>query len=127
MWKYSLGWLCLVFMAIANGLFREKFFANRLKELQAHQASTATLIILFGVFIWILFRIWKPVSAQQTIKIGLLWLVLTIAFEFLFGHYVAGHSWGRLFNDYDIFAGRLWILVLIWVSLAPYLFYRLQK
>jgi hypothetical protein len=59
--------------------------------------------------------------------IGLTWLALTVAFEFLFGHYVAGHSWRALLNDYDLLAGRLWVLVLAWLALAPYLFYRLQR
>jgi len=127
MWKYLLAWVPLIFIAIANGLFRENFFANRLKELHAHQASTVTLLILFGIYMWIVFRIWKPGSAQQAFSIGLIWLVLTVAFEFLFGHFVAGHSWSRLLNDYNLFAGRVWILILIWVAVGPYFFYQLQK
>lgn len=127
MWRYLIAWVPMVFIAIANGLFREKFFANRLKELHAHQASTATLMILFGIYTWVVLRIWKPESARQAIIIGLIWFVLTVAFEFSFGHYVAGHSWSRLFNDYNLFAGRLWILILIWVAIAPYVFYQLQK
>ena len=54
-------------------------------------------------------------------------LGLTIAFEFLFGHYIAGHAWSKLFQDYNILAGRVWAVVLLWVALAPWLFYRLQK
>ena len=127
MWKYIIAWVPLIFIAIANGLFREKFFANRLKELHAHQASTVTLMLLFGIYMWIMFRIWKPESAQQTLYIGLTWLILTVTFEFLFGHFVAGHSWSRLFNDYNIFEGRIWILIPIWVAIAPYLLYQLQK
>lgn len=117
----------MVFLAIANGLLREKYFVNRLKELQAHQASTVTLIILFGIYMWIILGIWRPESVQHAISIGLIWLVLTVAFEFLFGHFVARHSWSRLFKDYNIFAGRVWILILIWVTIAPSIFYQLQK
>jgi len=127
MWRYLFAWVPMVFIAIANGLFREKFFASRLKELHAHQASTATLIILFGIYTWIVIRIWQPESARQAVIIGIIWLILTVAFEFLFGHYVAGHSWSRLFNDYNLFAGRLWILILIWVAIAPYVIYQLQN
>ena len=127
MWKYLVAWVPMIFIAIANGLFREKYLANRLKELHAHQASTASLLLLFGVYIWIVFRIWKPESQQQALNIGLIWLGLTVTFEFLFGHFVAGHSWSRLFNDYNIFEGRVWILVLVWVAVAPYLIYQLQN
>jgi hypothetical protein len=52
---------------------------------------------------------------------------MTLAFEFLFGHFVAGHSWARLLQDYNLLAGRVWVLLLAWVALAPYLFYRWQS
>jgi hypothetical protein len=61
---------------------------------------------------------WRPVSGRQAIAVGLIWLVMTVAFEFVFGHYVAGHSWERLLYDYDLPAGRLWSLVLAWIALA---------
>ncbi|MBT8298211.1 MAG: hypothetical protein KJO52_07740, partial [Maribacter sp.] len=98
-----------------------------LNELQAHQLSTLTMISLFGGYVWALFKIWEPESANQTMKIGILWLLFTIVFEFLFGHYIAGHSWNKLFFDYNIVKGRVWILVLIWVTIAPYLIYQLQR
>jgi hypothetical protein len=56
-----------------------------------------------------------------------MWLSLTIAFEFLFGHFVAGHLWSKLLHDYNVLAGRVWAFFLIWVTAAPYLFYRLQR
>ena len=127
MWKYLLAWIPMIFIAIANGIFRERVLTGRFKELAAHQFSTVTLAVLFGVYIWVLIRIWRPESSQQAITIGLLWLGLTIAFEFLFGHYVAGHSWSKLFNDYNILAGRIWIVILIWVAISPYIFYQIQK
>ncbi len=127
MWKYVIAWVPMIFIAIGNGIFREKFLASRLRELGAHQASTVTLVILFGIYIWILIRNWKPESTEQAITIGLLWLGLTVLFEFLFGHYVAGHSWSKLLHDYNILKGRIWIIVLIWVTIAPYIFYQLRQ
>ncbi|MCA0153153.1 hypothetical protein [Winogradskyella vincentii] len=127
MWRYIIAWFPMIIIAIANGLFREKVIRNKLNELQAHQISTATMIVLFGIYVWVLFKILNPSSEIQAIKIGLLWLVLTIIFEFTFGHYVAGHSWNRLFQDYNIFQGRVWVLVLIWITIAPYIIYQLQK
>lgn len=126
MWKYLLAWIPLVFIAIANGLLREHFIALYLKELPAHQVSTATGLILFSIYMWITLKTWTPNSALQALGVGLMWLGLTVAFEFLFGHYVVGHTWSRLLQDYNILAGRLWVLVLIWVTLAPSIFYKLQ-
>lgn len=127
MWKYILAWFPMFIIAIANGLFREKFLASRFSELQAHQLSTASMIVLFGIYVWILFRIWPPMNISQTLYIGLAWLLFTVIFEFLFGHYVAGHPWEKLLHDYNILAGRVWLLVLIWISVAPYVIYRIQQ
>jgi hypothetical protein len=107
-------------------LLRQAWYGKHLGELQAHQISTLTGVVLFGVYIEFIVRVWRPESAAQAIAVGLLWLAMTVAFEFLFGHYVAGHSWGRLLHDYNLFAGRVWLVVLVWVTVAPYLFFRLR-
>ncbi|WP_298894577.1 hypothetical protein [uncultured Psychroserpens sp.] len=127
MWKYLLAWIPMVFIAILNGLFREKVLASRFKELVAHQLSTVTLIVLFGIYVWILLRFLKLESAKEALQLGVFWLGCTVVFEFLFGHYVAGHSWSKLFNDYNILEGRVWIFVLIWTTIAPYVVYRMQN
>jgi hypothetical protein len=116
----------MVLIAIANAGLRENVFAGRMSELHAHQVSTATAVLLFGIYIWGVTRIWRPESSGQAFIVGLLWLGLTVAFEFLFGHYVIGHSWDRLFRDYNVFVGRVWIIVLIWVTSAPYVFLKLD-
>jgi len=126
MLKYFFAWLPMVAIAIANGVMRGVWYEKKLGELLAHQVSTASIIILLGVYIGSVMYFWRPESITQALAVGLLWLGLTVAFEFLFGHYVAGHSWRRLMADYNLFAGRVWILVPLWVALAPVIFYRLQ-
>ena len=63
-------------------------------------------------------------SASQAWLIGLIWLCLTIAFEFGFGHFVVAHPWNRLFADYDLLSGRVWSVFLLWILFMPRLFYR---
>lgn len=125
--KYAGCWLGLVVIAIVNGVLREKVYGQFLSELPAHQVSTAVGLLLFGGYVFILSRIWKMESSRQALAIGGVWLTLTIAFEFIFGHYVMGHPWRRLLQDYNFLKGRLWVLVLIWTALAPYTFYKLQS
>ena len=127
MLKYVLAWLPLVMIAMLNGALREGLYGKYLGELRAHQVSTVSGVLLFGVYIWALVRFRRPESSKQAITIGLIWLGLTVAFEFIFMHYVAGRSWDVLLHDYNIFAGRVWVVVLVWVTVAPYVFYRLQK
>jgi hypothetical protein len=113
----------MVVIAIANGVARQVWYGPRLSELRAHQLSTFTGLILFGLYIRISLRLFPPANASQALTIGFLWLGLTVAFEFLFGHYIAGHTWSRLFQDYNLFAGRLWVIILLWVAVAPSVFY----
>ncbi len=127
MWKYFLAWFPLVLIAIINGALRETWYGKQLSELRAHQVSTASGVLLFGLYIWILLRFWKPASTGQALTIGVMWLCLTVAFEFLFFHYVMGQPWSSIWRNYNIFAGRVWVVILMWITIAPYVFYRLQR
>src|SRR5207237_7469990 len=85
MWKYVLAWIPMVLIAIVNGAIREGWYSKYLSEMQAHQVSTATGVLLFGIYIWALMRICRPASAGHVLTIGLVWLGMTVAFEVLFG------------------------------------------
>ncbi|HEY6094586.1 MAG TPA: hypothetical protein VIU93_06495 [Gallionellaceae bacterium] len=127
MLKYILAWLPLLLIALFNGALRAVVYGRFLDELTAHQLSSLIGVVLFGFYIRAVIDYWRPESAQQALHIGLLWLAMTVAFEFLFMHYVAGHPWRALLHDYNILAGRVWLLVLAWITFAPYVFYRLQR
>ena len=68
-----------------------------------------------------------PRSAAQAVAIGIIWLSFTLCFEFLFGRYIVGHSWGRLFQDYDLLSGRVWLLLLAWLTCLPYIAYKFHE
>ena len=70
---------------------------------------------------------WAAMAVSLFNTIVLCWLGLTVLFEFVFGHYIMGNPWSWLLHDYDLSKGRVWILVLIWVTGAPYVFYRLGQ
>jgi hypothetical protein len=125
--KYILAWIPMVFIAILNGAFREIVFAKRHSELRAHQLSCLTGILLFWAYTWLISFQWPVQSINEAITVGLVWLTLTVAFEFTFGRYVARHSWTKLFQEYNILAGRLWILVLLTVTLLPTIVFSLRS
>jgi hypothetical protein len=123
---YSSAWLGLVILAILNGILRVKGYSAYMSELCAHQLSTLIGICLFAIFFWALSKIFPLASPKQAWIIGVIWLVLTISFEFLFGHFIMDHSWGKLFADYNILKGRVWMLILFWTFIGPYFFYRIS-
>jgi hypothetical protein len=116
----------MVILAILNGAIREKAYGQFMRELSAHQLSSFTGLVLFGVYIWVLTGLFRIESSRQALLIGGMWLIMTVVFEFIFGHFVMGHPLNKLFNDYNILKGRVWSLVLIWTAVAPYLFYRIR-
>jgi hypothetical protein len=122
--RYVAAWVPMLLIAIANGALRQLTFGKVMPELRAHQLSTAIGSVLVGLFIWTVVRLWPPASARQAFSIGLVWLALTVAFEFIFGHFVMHRPWNQLFHDYDPIEGRVWTLFLIWLTLAPCIFFR---
>jgi hypothetical protein len=127
MLRYLLAWFVMLLIAVANGALRDFTYGRHVSELHAHQFSTLSGIVLLGVVIRGYVHLWPPVSMRQALFIGLFWMLLTVAFEFLFFHFVAGHSWEEMLSNYDVIHGRIWILLLAWVALAPGLFYRLHQ
>ena len=125
--KYILLWFPMTLIAIFNALLRESVYGPFMSELRAHQVSTLTAIIFFGIYVWLISSRWRIESGQQALIIGLIWLGMTVSFEFLFGHYIMGHPWSRLLADYNLLAGRTWSLVLLWTLLLPYVAYWLRS
>jgi hypothetical protein len=126
MWKYLAAWFPMLILAVMNGAVREVLYKASLGDLRAHQLSTVALLILFSLYIWLVIRFWRPASSQQAFLVGLLWLVLTLIFEFGSG-LSAGRSWSALFGEYNVLAGRIWVFIPAWVAAAPCIFFRLQK
>ena len=125
--NFTIAWLGGIPIAIINAAIRNYIFQPYTGELLAHQLSSATMIIIFAVYLGLLNQRWPMKTEKQAAIIGIIWLVLTIIFEFLFGHYIMGHPWSRLLADYNIFTGRLWSFVLLWTAIGPYVIYRMAQ
>jgi hypothetical protein len=66
-------------------------------------------------------------SPGELARVSAIWLVLTVAFELLFGHYVDRKSWAELAENYAIWRGNLWPLVLASLILAPFIWGRRRR
>jgi hypothetical protein len=124
--KALIVWFVMMVLAILNGITRNSLYEPRIGEQAAHVVSSITLCVLIVALAWITNPWVAPGTTRAAFGVGLLWLSLTVAFEFLAGHYAFGHSWGKLLADYDLTRGRVWILVLVTTFLAPALAERLR-
>jgi hypothetical protein len=120
-------WFAMVVLAILNGIIRQSFLLLYTTEPVAHIISTFMFLIVQSLVIYLYVRIKHIKEMSALIKIGVFWVVLTILFEFVFGHYVMNHPWEKLLADYNIFAGRLWLLVLLNNIIAPLISGKLIK
>ena len=126
-WRYFFTWLPGIPIAIINGSIRTYIYSEYLIALKAHQLSVLSFVILFGLYVWLVFPWLRLKSRKDSFIIGANWVLFTILFEFIFGHFAMGHSWETLFHDYNLFSGRLWVLVLVWILLAPYVIFQIKK
>lgn len=126
---YSLiMWFVLAILAIINGSIREFGLKKFLGDELAHDVSIVTGIGIIFISTLIFFKLFRSMfRLKDAILIGVSWVILTVAFELVFGHYIRGISMQELLKQYDIFNGEMWILVLIAVALSPWAALRLIK
>jgi uncharacterized BrkB/YihY/UPF0761 family membrane protein len=124
----SLGiWFILTISAIIVATFRVNVLLPQFGEQTAHQIGTILFLIVQFIIIYFFIKKMKVKETKTLLGVGLFWVVITIIFEFLFGHYVMGNSWQKLFADYNLLDGRLWVLVLINNLSAPLISGKIKK
>jgi hypothetical protein len=112
-------WGGLLVLAIVNGALREATLVPAFGDGVAHAISSITLAAAILVLAWMTIGWIAPATPAAAWRVGGMWLGLTLAFEFLAGHYLFGTSWRVLLADYDLLHGRLWLVVLAATLVAP--------
>jgi hypothetical protein len=113
-------WILFVLIATINGVVRDNYYSSDFNESSKHQISSVILIFLILSVMHIFFNKMDLAYTKKDLwLIGIGWLVLTIIFEFVLGHYVIGKSTELLYADYNIFKGRFWGLVLFFMLVGP--------
>lgn len=124
--KSLLIWLAIIPLAILNGGLRDIVIAPLIGAKYALPLSGVLLCLM----IFILCYIFIPRIGKETTKgyltIGLLWITLTVLFEFGLG-LLMGNTFAELIRAYDITTGNLWLLVLLFTGLAPLLVAKMRK
>ena len=125
-WKAILLWFGLMVLAILNGTVRVKWIIPFTGLTTGLAISTLMLCALILLATWLGLPWLGPLTNTQAWGIGLLWLAMTVAFEFGAGHFLFKKPWAELLVDYDITKGRIWALVLATTLLAPLLMAKLR-
>lgn len=116
-----LSWLLFIPVPIINGLFRENFLKFYILPDTANLISTLILSALFfGYAFFVLRKLILKSNLSEVLMIGLIWVGLTIIFEFSLGILVEKQPLGKLLEDYDILKGRIWSLFLLLMLFTPW-------
>src|SRR3989344_6880352 len=87
--KAILIWILFVPVAIVNGLIREKFYKRFTGDSRAHQISTVIASVAFiSLSYFMLSTVISNADPRNLFIMGFLWVVMTMVFEFGFGHYI---------------------------------------
>ena len=117
--KSLLVWVCFIPVAILNGGLREHVLARALGEKWALPLSGIILSACIFLITWLLLpRTVKALSSKDSLRIGICWVFLTIAFEFVSG-LAGGSTITELLAAYNPLTGNLWLLVLATTLLSP--------
>ena len=126
-WLKALAlWCGILVLAVLNGILREK----ALVPVMGLSAALVASGILLSACIFAAAVVATPwygrLRSPQWLLIGVLWLVLTVAFEFGFGRFVQHKSWPELLVAYTFEGGNLWLVVLVATFLSPWLAAKLR-
>jgi hypothetical protein len=115
------AWLLILVFAVFNGGLREAVLIPALSTPAALMLSGALLSACI-VMVAVLLAGWlKLGGVQRSLSVGLVWLCVTLAFEFGFGRLVQGLTWSETLAAYTFEDGNIWPVVLVVTFFAPLL------
>ena len=120
-------WFVIVIAAVLNGLLREKVLVPSIGGELALSASGIILSALVFSIEFVFVPFIGAIEARTYVLVGFWWVVLTLAFEFLFGHFVMGKSWQEIVQVFNIKKGDVFIVVLIVTAVSPWLAARIRE
>ena len=92
---------------------------------RGHWVLLVPQIVLIFAYSYGFLRIFPLKSSQEWLYIGIYWLALTLAFEFIGVLVFEKGTLELLFEGWKIWKGNIWVLVLLSHLLAPYILYKL--
>jgi hypothetical protein len=116
--KHLGAWLPIPLMAVVNGALRDLVYAKSMNQTLAHSLSVLPLIA--AILIWARFLAsWAPLGDRRAgLRVGLVWLLLTLSFEFGLGA-LRGLELSAMLEQYDITRGHWWPLVPLTMGVSP--------
>lgn len=119
-------WLIVAAAETVHGILRVRLLNRRFGDHRARQLGVFSGSLIIFAIVWASIA-WVGVqSSRDCLGVGLLWLVLMLAFDLGLGRFYFGFPWKRLMADMDPRQGGLLGLGMLFLSLSPLLAAKLR-
>lgn len=112
-------WLVIIVAETIHGTLRTFFLAPYIGDLRARQISFFTGCVLILAIAYLFISWIHAKTIRLLLVVGLIWVVLTAAFEVMLGRFAMGLSWEQIIADYDITEGRLMMFGFVFLMFSP--------
>lgn len=124
--KSVLIWLLIIPFAILNGILRESVLNTILGDKIALPISGIILSVIIFLIAFFLIPRLKINSLKTSCYIGLIWVAMTVIFEFGMG-FSTGQEFSDMLAAYNPLTGNLWLLAVITTGVAPWLIMKIKS
>ncbi len=123
-YKHAIAfWFVLLILALINATIRETTYKPLLTPyigMWAHQLSSLTGIALFyGGIYFFLKRVHTPYTKSDLLKVGCIWIGMTIMFESWMNMYIRHLTFSQVLETYYFWRGDTWPFVLLSLLVSP--------
>ena len=118
------AWAIILPFMIANGIVRELVLKRIVNDGVADVLSAMLASVISLAATRYLLRPLAGKSVPELVRASATLVLLTIVFELGFGHYVDHKSWSELLDNYELWNGRLWPVVLAVLAGMPFVWGR---
>jgi hypothetical protein len=124
--KGIIVWLVFIAAESLNGTVRILWLVPSFGDIWAHQISFITGSFLVLTIATLFVRWLQASRVSQLLGVGVLWLLLTVAFEIVLGRFILAYSWEQIAADYNLLQGGLMPIGLVLLTLSPLIAGKIQ-
>lgn len=113
-------WILIVIAESIHGTIRQLFIAPAIGDVPARQVGVFVGSALILLISWLTARWLGAKTFKDQLRVGVLWVVLIVIFEFSLGS-ALGYTRERMLSDYNLAQGGLMGFGLVFMLFAPLL------
>lgn len=111
-------WLIIIAAEFVHGTLRILLLEPVVGDFRARQLTVFSGILIILAITRLFIGWMRPLTRARQIYVGLMWTILTVAFEISLGR-ILNLSWERIFSDYNLANGGLMGFGLLFLFFAP--------